>query len=109
MRTFRHYLQVAVFTVFLALVLTGFISISSTAKAEGNPEPERYYTSIQIERGDTLWDIASRYKWDGQTTQAYIDEVMEMNHLTSDEIPAGQYVMIYYYKTSEALDQSAVD
>lgn len=102
MKAFRHYLQVAVFTVFFALVLTGFVSISSTAKAEGVSEPDRYYTSIQIEKGDTLWDIASRYKWDGQTTQSYIDEVMEMNHLTSDQITAGQYVMIYYYKAPAA-------
>ncbi|MBQ8814304.1 MAG: LysM peptidoglycan-binding domain-containing protein [Lachnospiraceae bacterium] len=98
MRSFRRYLQVAVFTIFFALVLSGFASINHTVQAESTPEPERYYTSIRIEQGDTLWEISSRYKWDGQTTQGYIDEVMEMNHLTSDQITAGQYIMIYYYK-----------
>lgn len=102
MRSFRRYLQVAVFTIFFALVLTGFISINHTAKAENTPEPERYYTSFRVEQGDTLWDIAVQYKWDGQTTQGYIDEVKEMNHMNSDQITSGQYIMIYYYKTDAA-------
>ena len=99
MRTFRNYLHIAVFTLFFAFVLTGFVSISNTAKAETMPEPDRYYTSIQIEKGDTLWDIALQYKWEGQTTQDYVDELMEMNQLSSEQITAGQYLMIYYYKT----------
>lgn len=102
MRNFKHYLQIIVFIAFFGLVLTGFISINQTAQAESLPEPERYYTSIQIDQDDTLWDIALRYKWHGQTTQSYIDEVMEMNHLSSDGINAGQYLMIYYYKTPSA-------
>ena len=102
MRSFRHYLQIIVLTLFFALVLTGFISINQTAQAENIPEPERYYTSIRIDQDDTLWDIALQYKWHGQTTQSYIDEVIEMNHLSSDGIKAGQYLMIYYYKAPAA-------
>ena len=104
MKSFRRYLQVAVFTIFFALVLTGFVSINHTAKAESTPEPERYYTSIQLKQGDTLWNIAAQYKWEGQTAQAYIEEIMEMNHLSSDRITAGQYLMIYYYKAPAAED-----
>lgn len=99
MRAFKRYLQVAVLTIFFALVLTGFISINNkTAQAETPAAPDRFYTSIRIEPGDTLWEIASTYKWEGESIQAYIDEVMEMNHLTSDRITAGQYLMIYYYE-----------
>ena len=98
MRSFKRYLQTAVVMIFFALVLTGFISINNTAKAEAIPEPERYYTSIRIQPGDTLWEIASDFKWEGQSIQEYIGEVMEMNHLSSEQITAGQYLMIYYYK-----------
>ncbi len=98
MRAFKRYLQVAVLTIFFALVLTGFVSINKTAQAEAPAAPERFYTSIRIEPGDTLWEIASAYKWEDESIQDYIDEVMEMNHLTSDRITAGQYLMIYYYE-----------
>jgi cell division protein YceG involved in septum cleavage len=99
MKTFKRYLQVAVLTLFLSLLLTGFVSLRNTAHASEPSAPDRLYTSIRIQSGDTLWDIAVQYKWSGQSIQSYIEDVKEMNHLSSDRITAGQYLMIYYYST----------
>lgn len=104
MRAFKRYLQVAVLSIFLTLVLTGFVSIRNTVQASEIPAPERYYTSIHIEQGDTLWAIADQYKWEGQSIQSYIDDIMEMNHLSSDRITAGRYIMIYYFNPPLAED-----
>lgn len=59
----------------------------------------RCYKSIIIEPGDTLWGIASEFKdahYD--STQEYIDELMEINGLSSDKIHAGRFLTVSYYK-----------
>ena len=58
----------------------------------------KYYKSIEIESGDTLWDIAKEYKDEHyDSTYDYVDEVMNINHLDSGEIHAGSYLTIPYY------------
>lgn len=58
----------------------------------------KYYTSITIEQGDSLWSIAEEYKTDQyESTQEYIDELVLVNNLTSETIHAGQHLMIAYY------------
>ncbi len=104
MNTIKRFLQITVFTVFLSLAFAGLVAISGTTKASAAPElePVRYYTSIYIEQGDTLWGIAQEYKLESESTQDYIDEVMEMNYLSSDQITAGKSLMIYYYVVNAA-------
>ena len=60
----------------------------------------KYYKSIMIEEGDTLWSIASQNLNDVNiniTISAYIKEIMKMNGLQSDRITAGMYLVIQYY------------
>lgn len=60
----------------------------------------KYYKSIMIEEGDTLWSIASQNLNDVNiniTISAYIKEIMKMNGLQSDRITAGMYLVIPYY------------
>lgn len=69
---------------------------SVTADLSGN----KCFKSIVLEYGDTLWGIAAEYKGGYyECTQDYIDEVMSMNHLTTDKIHAGQYLTVPYYET----------
>ncbi len=61
----------------------------------------KYYTSVQIEPGDTLWSLADKYA-DCEhyaSQEQYITEVMNMNHLTGEDICAGNYLIIPYYST----------
>lgn len=59
----------------------------------------KYYTSIQIQTGDTLWDIADTYcSPEYDTISDYIEEVCSINQLSSgDEIHSGQYITVPYY------------
>ena len=63
----------------------------------------KYYTSIQVESGDTLWAIASEYITDDYTDMnEYIREVCSINHISEDEIHAGQYIVVPYYAVAAA-------
>ena len=57
------------------------------------------YKSMRLEPGDTLWGIALEHKGSRYASaQDYIDEVMEINGLTSDRIHADRYLTIPYYE-----------
>ena len=87
--------------VLLALFLV-FFGSSLLASAKNNTAAShtahKYYTSIQLESGDSLWSIAEAYASLGyRNYQEYIDEVIQLNHLEDDSIHAGQYLMVPYF------------
>lgn len=60
---------------------------------------QKYYKSIQLQAGDTLWDIAKEHmNQDYDSVFDYIDEVKEINNLDDDEIHEGQYLTIAYFE-----------
>lgn len=51
-----------------------------------------------IEKGDTLWSIASQHmNANYQDIASYIEEVMRMNGLQDDCITEGMYLVIPYF------------
>lgn len=66
-----------------------------------SPVRHKYYKSIEIASGDTLWDIAKEYmNEDYDSIYAYIDELKDINGLTSDGIQESQYLTVAYYDTA---------
>lgn len=58
----------------------------------------KYYTSIIVEEGESLWTIANYYLQEGDTDISnYIKEIKKVNCLTEDNIHAGQYLTVPYY------------
>lgn len=58
----------------------------------------KYYKTITIEQGDSLWSIADEYKsGDYRTVQDYVNELKSMNNLHSDQISAGQKLVVAYF------------
>ncbi len=100
-----HRIQARNLLVALLMVLafcSGFFGhtlLSAHAEEQSATPRERYYTSVQLKQGDSLWNIASTYAADsGCSVQEYIDELKQMNGLTSEQIHAGQYLTVYYMK-----------
>ncbi len=94
--------------LFAALVLTVlFLSaglcghMKSMANETGVP-CRKYYTSIRIAEGDTLWSIAREYNTrSGLSERDYIDELCRINRLAGQEIHAGHYLTVAYYLQEE--------
>ena len=60
----------------------------------------KYYTSIEIESGDTLWDISDEYISNLNVSKAeYIREICELNNISEDEIQTGDFIIIPYYSS----------
>ena len=61
------------------------------------PESQKYYTSIEIQKGDTLWGIADEYAESCRmSTTDYVAELQSMNGLKEDVIHSGQHLTIMY-------------
>ena len=85
--------------LFITIGSVVFGTIFSKAK---NPSADitqfKYYKSITIEQGDSLWSIAEEYCTDAyEDTREYVDELKELNSLTSDIIHEGQHLLVAYY------------
>ena len=62
----------------------------------------KYYTSITVSYGESLWDIADEYiDYDEyKDKNAYIAEVCSINHIEAeDSIKAGQDLVVPYYSS----------
>ena len=92
-------------TLLLLLLVLGVpcaALLTTQVQAENRPKAPtyKYYTSIQVESGDTLWEIAEEYRTEEyEDINSYIEEVKEINHLTSSHITDGMYLCIPYYTT----------
>ena len=71
---------------------------SSKSEAENSKEIYKYYTSIQVESGDTLWSIADKYASSEYSDRdTYMKELLALNHLSDTTIHSGQYLTVAYY------------
>ena len=99
-RELRHRFIMCVLTLVLIL---GFSTLffSFKTKAQGNDEEilYKYYKSIVVEEGDTLWHYACQYVEESyyDSYDDYIKEVIMINSLTDDAITAGQHLILPYY------------
>lgn len=59
---------------------------------------QKYYKSVSIQDGDTLWEIASQNMSDEYASvESYVEELKKVNDLASDQISIGQYLTVPYY------------
>jgi cell division protein YceG involved in septum cleavage len=91
---------IALTVVFVVMVVVMWFS--SIQVFEGEEEMvvvNKYYKTICVEAGDTLWDIAGEYvEGTDVSRQEYIEEVCELNGLNPDEIQAGEHIVVAYYE-----------
>ena len=101
-REIRRKIFLAILSVCIILTcVLSYGALISNASAEVDDISYKYFTSVEVESGDTLWTIAEEYK-DIQfydSTKEYVDEVIRMNNLSSSQITAGQFLIIPYYST----------
>lgn len=93
----KKYLLILVVSVMVLSCLFGKTLVVASGEEKG-PVYNRYYTNIEVQKGDSLWSIAEAYnKNSGMEIREYISEIRRMNHMVSDEIKAGDALMIVYF------------
>lgn len=73
--------------------------ISALASSKEDPASyNKYYKSVCVESGDTLWTIADDYIQNLNIDKLdYIEEICELNQIDGDHIQAGEYIVVAYY------------
>ena len=94
----RNCLAVAIIIVVALGILLG-TSINALASSEKDiASYNKYYVSIRIESGDTLWTIADEYVDGFNLSKAdYIAEVCQINGISENNIHAGDQIVVPYY------------
>ena len=87
--------------VMLLIVCSGLIIANAAVSDDTISDQNKYYTSISIEKGDTLWSIASNYVSGPKTISNYVNELKEINNLQTDCIYQGQNLIVYYYSSEQ--------
>lgn len=94
----RRNKRLAFFTACLIITVSftagGF---RANAESDGKAPMLKYYKSVLIDSGDTLWSIAAENKTSGMDTEDVVEEIKKMNGLRSDSITAGNYLIVPYY------------
>lgn len=98
----RYYVILITVCLILAAAIM-FGSFITVAKERQQPSrPHKYYTSIQIEAGDTLWKIASIHITEEYSSiEEYISEIARLNNLENDNIHEDRFLMIPYYSRTD--------
>lgn len=89
-------------SLLLMLVFTGFAFNSPSAVAQ-NRNTVKYYTTVQVEAGDSLWTIAGEHitpEYDDMDD--YIEEIKSINGISGNLIQQGSYLNIPYYAEEDS-------
>ena len=78
-----------------------FCILTNTEKCIAGSNEDKYFTNVRVEEGDTLWELASEYMDEDHydSIYEYMDELKHMNNMTSEDIYAGQNLVVTYYKS----------
>ena len=94
----KRYILVAVIVSVLIILLIGLCTPLQVKAVQKNTS-RKTATSVLIEKGDSLWSIASEYyTCECGSMSDYIDEIKRTNGMKSDAIFEGCYIIIPYYK-----------
>ena len=92
-------LLTTVLLITIGSIVFGSIFSSAQSSAEESGIQYKYYKSIEIKKGDSLWSIANEYCEDTyyDSTKDYVEELKEINNLKSEKIHYGQHLVVAYY------------
>lgn len=87
------------FTLFVAIMLVLVISMVGTFTGNNTVESltKVTYAEVQVEPGDTLWDLAKSFGPPDQDLRKVVFEICKINHVSADTIYPGQTLRIPLY------------
>ncbi len=95
---FLFFLTGLLMTAAVVCMLTD--SVRTQAASSPKAPVYKYYTTIQIQKGDTLSQIALDHMTEEcGSLDEYLEEICEINHISRDSIHSGRYLTIPYYSS----------
>jgi len=86
-----HYVMVILFS---ALFVWAFLHVTQSVDKEK-------YVEITVSAGDTLWELADKYKHEHRLShQQFIEWVMEVNRRSDDRLIVGEKIVIPVLKSN---------
>ena len=84
------------FTLFVAFLLVVIVMASNSLLGLNNASSltQKQYIEIEVEYGDTLWDIANRYMPDNNDVRRSVYTLCNINGIYAHELKAGQTLFI---------------
>ena len=95
--------QKSILAIAIILIVSFGVLLGTSMNALASSEKDissynKYYVSIRIESGDTLWTIADEYIDGFNLKKAdYIAEICQINEISENDIHAGDYIVVPYY------------
>ncbi len=101
-RIFKRQISLIIILITLALFTFIFMGASIYTDAQSDTyEPEfKYYTTVAVHAGDSLWSIASEHYSEDHynNLNCYITEICKLNRMDTDStLNAGESLIIPYY------------
>ena len=94
----RFFTALIVISVIVCVILFANKNQAHAVEGTDNVPLKKYYKTITIQPGDTLWSIAGEYKMASCSTKDYVEALMLMNNLHNDNITSGMQLLITYYE-----------
>ncbi len=95
---YRRMRLVFVMGIIMIVILSSLLIADAAWGRNASAVRYKYYTSIEVQSGDTLLTIADQYMTAGyKNKKVYVNEVMSINGLSDSRIHAGEYLTVPYY------------
>ena len=93
---FRFFASIAIVALIAVCVL---VLNQNTIQADESIEYNKYFKSVEIKTGDTIWSIAEENIPENSSIdiREYIEEVQQINSLNGDNITSGMNIVVPYY------------
>lgn len=88
--------------IFCLAVVIGVLGCGFLSKAQSDDAvvEYKYFTSIRVEAGDTLYSVSLEYADEHyESVYDYMREICLTNHLLDEKINTGDYLVIPYYSS----------
>ena len=83
-----------------AILLLLHFTANRTEAEKVNVPTYKYYTSIEVDQGESLWSIAvDHMSPEYKDVYDYMSEIATINPLHGDQLDRGQRIIIPYYST----------
>ena len=87
------------FTIFMVIVILSLFTVVSSVAGFNiaNSTSMSQYNCVEVQSGDTLWNIASEYKPDNKDVREVVYDICNVNDIKADDLTAGQKILIPVY------------